>query len=1275
MADADEALQVVDHVLAALRRADAHIPRRGHVSTKMARLHKKVRQASCIKMKMTRHVQRIVERYNADFAKTENDILNLELLSGCQPERPVGRPRRGPRRKSGSYKQWIPSALAKVCWGYRRQARKVTKRITKKTSFGHKKKPLSKMASPNVASAREWARHMRCSHGHVNRVRHAVAELFMRVQEDTFLKLPWVREQWVEIALDETQEPVQIHARGEHASVMVVHLRLFRLATMEVHAREREEAGSVARFHVVLPTVLLEGTTTDDLYTGLMSRLPFTLQRLSAKAGSTVILLNTDSFGSCLKLRKCLAAEVACLGCPCRMHQLCIALTATLAYSGCMSSLYCGSLLLRRARYQDLLRRRLRTYLEENLQIVYDAPSRQERIHAHAVWDLHFPLIVQGHEKQMMVRTKRAQAWQRLKCSLLPAGLKHFCPYGCHATKNAIIEEIYQDICELFLNSPPAIPAWNKWTKIAPVLCWFAPLLSLGTLFSGLAAPIFSVVQDGIEAGLDGGDASIKDEDTWKREEFARVKKFHRFLLAEKTPHKLVAVLLSMLPSLNILGKFFATATGGSETMWKAMDGVRAESGASDETMMLVLTQPSKSPVLQTIERLCDRLQDHQHVCWDALPLENVWGPDMCLLASVPVWVQIGQLHSRLVLPFEHWPWKLGRMLDADLEQQLHLAKEFLTLCPHRDPIIAFLRRGLRTTDDVLNPAFLEKVRRLLTVAPITNMVSEKSFARSHIRRRTNGGNEPKLPSLAAQHVLDESKSILDTSLARGRVDDIPLPARATCRTDAWNNFISAQRQQQFSMKDAADRWRQMSAREKATWQNKRPFDCNLLVDMQAKDNKSVDPVSVWPGCGDKDYPLRPESMKDVAEHIKGWAEAWTRRVGEFPLSASKAPTLQDQEVCKGLGCMQRLNSDTLASVDKKRKHLNRWAAMTKPKPPEPEQLWAPLPLFFIGSSGDEAASSDTTLEGVWLLQICPLHDGEVYCSKFVTRPPAVADVVTMLPSIQHLLSQQQVLDLWMAWEQRTKSALTCLQGTYAYRSMVEFQILELKSLFDMELQAARARKKDPNIQKVLHVTKGLSDEALAKEPRKRYRKKMAPAPADSEAAVVVDIDFDDWDEELEAAACPEAGHAEEVVELEVAHMMGIPTLDVDDMAEERSTHGATETLTSRPPRVVSSAASQNADADHGQEDVTLEQDAQGRVFRLDVSPQVCVGRVTQLRVGQPQEAFSVYCCLHGCQIMRRIHRIPSKEKILAWFQQGLHLPRGRDFALQTKHKDTFPDG
>ena len=91
-----------------------------------------------------------------------------------------------------------------------------------------------------------------------------MSEVFMRVQTQQLNMLPRVAEQWIEIALDETQEPVTMETTGQSAQVMVIHVKLHRLSAW---------GQQVQSFSVVLPTVVLPGTTTDDILGGLMERL------------------------------------------------------------------------------------------------------------------------------------------------------------------------------------------------------------------------------------------------------------------------------------------------------------------------------------------------------------------------------------------------------------------------------------------------------------------------------------------------------------------------------------------------------------------------------------------------------------------------------------------------------------------------------------------------------------------------------------------------------------------------------------------------------------------------------------------------------------------------------------------------------------------------------------------------------------------------------------------------------------------------------------------
>eukprot|EP00975_Prorocentrum_lima_P071264 12936663-Prorocentrum_lima.AAC.1 len=38
------------------------------------------------------------------------------------------------------------------------------------------------------------------------------------------------------------------------------------------------------------------------------------------------------------------------------------------------------------------------------------------------------------------------------------------------------------------------------------------------------------------------------------------------------------------------------------------------------------------------------------------------WSEELYRLASVPMWTEIAQLHGRLCLPFDCWPWRLSSM-------------------------------------------------------------------------------------------------------------------------------------------------------------------------------------------------------------------------------------------------------------------------------------------------------------------------------------------------------------------------------------------------------------------------------------------------------------------------------------------------------------------------------------------------------------------------------------------------------------------------------------
>ena len=91
-----------------------------------------------------------------------------------------------------------------------------------------------------------------------------------------------------------------------------------------------------------------------------------------------VLVTNSDSAGSCIKLGQYLGTLMPVLPAVCRVHQLNIAMVSVLRLSGMMSALFCAALLLKRRRVLKTLRQQLKGYLAQNLQINFALEPDEE---------------------------------------------------------------------------------------------------------------------------------------------------------------------------------------------------------------------------------------------------------------------------------------------------------------------------------------------------------------------------------------------------------------------------------------------------------------------------------------------------------------------------------------------------------------------------------------------------------------------------------------------------------------------------------------------------------------------------------------------------------------------------------------------------------------------------------------------------------------------------------------------------------------------------------
>ena len=103
---------------------------------------------------------------------------------------------------------------------------------------------------------------------------------------------------------------------------------------------------------------------------------------------------------------------------------------------------------------------------------------------------------------------------------------------------------------------------------------------------------------------------------------------------------------------------------------------------------ILVFIHRSRNPAAHAVSQMCMSLDDENHEVWHMLVGERPWCEQLYVDASVPHWIEIGQLVSRLIRPFQVFPWKLGNLVGNEFSQaqKLALAKEVVDLCNHADP-------------------------------------------------------------------------------------------------------------------------------------------------------------------------------------------------------------------------------------------------------------------------------------------------------------------------------------------------------------------------------------------------------------------------------------------------------------------------------------------------------------------------------------------------------------------------------------------------------------
>ena len=219
------------------------------------------------------HVLDRIRKHNRDHAVRPCDVIDV-----TEKKRKVVKGR-------GKYRFWMPSAILRVCFGKRLRANLIVQRRVRGKRNPHF------VVAPTAASTRIYASFYDAGGSYIQKLRNAVAEHYMNLQTQGYRCLRFADLQILELQLDEIETPSNVDFPGEVCHIMVMHV-----------AGTRYRRDVPMKFEFVMPPAMVESTSAHHLFAALTSRPPFALVQLQSTAQTTVLLLNVDSAGSCLKL-------------------------------------------------------------------------------------------------------------------------------------------------------------------------------------------------------------------------------------------------------------------------------------------------------------------------------------------------------------------------------------------------------------------------------------------------------------------------------------------------------------------------------------------------------------------------------------------------------------------------------------------------------------------------------------------------------------------------------------------------------------------------------------------------------------------------------------------------------------------------------------------------------------------------------------------------------------------------------------------------------------
>ena len=411
-------------------------------------------------------------------------------------------------------------------------------------------------------------------------------------------------------------------------------------------------------------------------------------------------------------------------------------------------------------------------------------------------------------------------------------------------------------------------------------------------------------------------------------------------------------------------------------------------------------------------------LSDQSHPNWLAfLARGRAWTEDLYILASVPMWWMIAHLFMRFVETFEAWPWYIGHIARTDalapakpaLADKFHGQKRRCDL----DAFSLWVCDVLPTDADICSELGIFLLTKLFKNIPLSNRRSEHRFARQTASMRSSQGNAPCPATRVCNHMLSESKMVLDShkKMQDKRCAVAPTRAPQVVLHSAWGCYLARYRCE-ASMEVLGERWGALSAEER------RRYEPQPIEEVVA-DAVEVERFKPWPFTCDNDYPLSEVALEHLHTQVNLLSGAWKRRIGPDVLQPSTGIEPEIKKTCAevwGWGhCVEDIPEIEQNFLKWAKNRTFAWHSMNKMNPTANKEICARLSLFFIGCSDGAAVGAAEDIRGHALLL---LHtDGIKRTQVFFTgrcATPQLGDMISFSEMhFKWIKNENEVARIW----------------------------------------------------------------------------------------------------------------------------------------------------------------------------------------------------------------------------------------------------------------------